>query len=183
MTGVVETGGLQIEAIPTPGALRRRRRVRRQRRGSASRATCSSSDAVGGGPADVVPRLGDGQPDGAAARAARAAGPHRRDDDRPRVGAQPVRQLLARRSTPSSASRCASAGEEAELVVWSPDYDGKGKALVRFADGARRSSAARASSALSLSAKQDSAEAESRGSIPRLRLRHTPEGARCRGRN
>ena len=27
------------------------------------------------------------------------------------------------------------AGEEATLVVWSPDYDGKGKALVRLADG------------------------------------------------
>jgi hydroxyacylglutathione hydrolase len=27
------------------------------------------------------------------------------------------------------------AGEEATLVVWSPDYDGKGKAWVRFADG------------------------------------------------
>ena len=26
-------------------------------------------------------------------------------------------------------------GEEATLVVWSPDYDGKGKAWVRFADG------------------------------------------------
>jgi hydroxyacylglutathione hydrolase len=26
-------------------------------------------------------------------------------------------------------------GEEATLVVWSPDYDGKGKALVRFAPG------------------------------------------------
>ena len=28
--------------------------------------------------------------------------------------------------------------EEATLVVWSPDYDGKGKALVRFADGTER---------------------------------------------
>jgi hypothetical protein len=27
------------------------------------------------------------------------------------------------------------AGDDAELVVWSPDYDGNGKALVRFADG------------------------------------------------
>jgi hydroxyacylglutathione hydrolase len=27
------------------------------------------------------------------------------------------------------------AGEEVTLVVWSPDYDGKGKALVRLADG------------------------------------------------
>ena len=26
-------------------------------------------------------------------------------------------------------------GDEATLVVWSPDYDGKGKAMVRFADG------------------------------------------------
>jgi len=26
-------------------------------------------------------------------------------------------------------------GEEATLVVWSADYDGKGKAMVRFADG------------------------------------------------
>jgi hydroxyacylglutathione hydrolase len=30
---------------------------------------------------------------------------------------------------------CRVAGEEATLVVWSPDYDGKGKALVRFPDG------------------------------------------------
>ena len=27
------------------------------------------------------------------------------------------------------------AGRDATLLVWSPDYDGKGKALVRFADG------------------------------------------------
>jgi hydroxyacylglutathione hydrolase len=30
---------------------------------------------------------------------------------------------------------CTFGGEEATLVVWSPDYDGKGKALIRFADG------------------------------------------------
>jgi len=30
---------------------------------------------------------------------------------------------------------CRVNGEEATIVVWSPDYDGKGKALVRFADG------------------------------------------------
>jgi len=30
---------------------------------------------------------------------------------------------------------CTVGGEEATLVVWSPDYDGKGKALVRFKDG------------------------------------------------
>jgi glyoxylase-like metal-dependent hydrolase (beta-lactamase superfamily II) len=30
---------------------------------------------------------------------------------------------------------CRVGGMEAKLVVWSPDYDGKGKALVRLADG------------------------------------------------
>ena len=30
---------------------------------------------------------------------------------------------------------CRVGGAEATLLVWSPDYDGKGKALVRFADG------------------------------------------------
>jgi hydroxyacylglutathione hydrolase len=30
---------------------------------------------------------------------------------------------------------CRVAGDEATLVVWSPDYDGNGKALVRFPDG------------------------------------------------
>jgi hydroxyacylglutathione hydrolase len=30
---------------------------------------------------------------------------------------------------------CRVGGKEATLVVWSPDYDGKGKAWVRFADG------------------------------------------------
>jgi hydroxyacylglutathione hydrolase len=33
---------------------------------------------------------------------------------------------------------CHVAGEEATLLVWSPDYDGNGKALVRLADGSER---------------------------------------------
>ena len=65
-------------------------------------------DAVGGGPADVVQRsvmdglmtLPAGDP--------RPPGPHRRDDDRARVGEQPVRHLLARRRARRSGSRCAS---------------------------------------------------------------------------
>jgi hydroxyacylglutathione hydrolase len=31
---------------------------------------------------------------------------------------------------------CRVAGDDATILVWSPDYDGKGKALVRLADGA-----------------------------------------------
>lgn len=36
---------------------------------------------------------------------------------------------------PEGRERCRVSGEEATLIVWSSDYDGKGKAWVRFADG------------------------------------------------
>ena len=36
---------------------------------------------------------------------------------------------------PEGTERVTVAGREATLVVWSPDYDGKGKAWVRFDDG------------------------------------------------
>ena len=36
---------------------------------------------------------------------------------------------------PEGVEPCRVGGEPATLVVWSPDYDGKGKAWVRFADG------------------------------------------------
>jgi hydroxyacylglutathione hydrolase len=36
---------------------------------------------------------------------------------------------------PEGTERVRVGGEEATLVVWSPDYDGTGKALVRFDDG------------------------------------------------
>ena len=36
---------------------------------------------------------------------------------------------------PEGTEQCRVGGREATLVVWSPDYDGKGKAWVRFADG------------------------------------------------
>ena len=41
-------------------------------------------------------------------------------------------------AAPSIDEPCRVAGEDATLVVWSPDYDGKGKALVRFPDGRER---------------------------------------------
>jgi hydroxyacylglutathione hydrolase len=36
---------------------------------------------------------------------------------------------------PEGTERCRVGGRDATLIVWSPDYDGKGKAWVRFADG------------------------------------------------
>jgi hydroxyacylglutathione hydrolase len=41
-------------------------------------------------------------------------------------------------NAPSIDEPCRVGGEDAMLVVWSPDYDGKGKALVRFPDGSER---------------------------------------------
>src|SRR5213596_3230914 len=46
----------------------------------------------------------------------------------------------------SSPERVHVSGRDATLVVWSPDYDGKGKEWVRFDDGTEPSSAAHASS-------------------------------------
>jgi hydroxyacylglutathione hydrolase len=39
---------------------------------------------------------------------------------------------------PEGSERVRVAGEPATLIVWSPDYDGKGKAWVRFDDGRER---------------------------------------------
>ena len=40
-----------------------------------------------------------------------------------------------RGADPEGTERCRVGGRAATLVVWSPDYDGKGKAWVRFDDG------------------------------------------------
>jgi hypothetical protein len=41
-----------------------------------------------------------------------------------------------RGAAPEGTDRVRVAGRDATLIVWSPDYDGKGKAWVRFDDGA-----------------------------------------------
>jgi hydroxyacylglutathione hydrolase len=43
--------------------------------------------------------------------------------------------LVWRGARPEGTERCRAGGRDATLVVWSPDYDGKGKAWVRFDDG------------------------------------------------
>jgi hydroxyacylglutathione hydrolase len=40
-----------------------------------------------------------------------------------------------RGAQPEGTDRCRVGGEDATLIVWSPDYDGGGKAWVRFDDG------------------------------------------------
>ena len=98
VTGDFETGGLRVEALPTPGHSDDGVCLRRQRR-----ALLLRRHAVQGRRRRHARRLrrrealGHGRADGAPARDSRAAGPHGRDDDRPRVGAEPVRPGLARR--------------------------------------------------------------------------------------
>jgi hydroxyacylglutathione hydrolase len=43
--------------------------------------------------------------------------------------------VVWRGAMPEGTERCRVGGRDATLVVWSPDYDGKGKAWVRFDDG------------------------------------------------
>ena len=133
VTGPVETGGLSIEALPTPGHCDDMVAFVVNGEGVFTGDTLFK-DAVGGGDfeqikhsvMDVLMAL---------PHELRAYPGHtdettlaREWDENPFVrvwrgieleGTKPVRVN----------------GEDATLVVWSPDYDGKGKAWVRFADG------------------------------------------------
>jgi len=133
LTGPVETGGLRVEAIETPG---------HSDDGVAfvvNGAICFSGDtlfrdAVGGGPADVVR-------DSVMERlmtldhGLRVLPGHTVETT---IGREWERNPFVRfwRGLDGEDGRtCTVAGDRATIVVWSPDYDGKGKALVRLADG------------------------------------------------
>ena len=132
-TGAVTTGGLKIEALATPG---------HSDDGVSfvvGDELCFTGDtlfrdAVGGGPAeemrrsvmDVLMKL-----------------PHEMrvlpgHTDETTIGREWDENPFVRfwRGLEGEDGRaCRVLGEEAALVVWSPDYDGKGKALVRLAGG------------------------------------------------
>ena len=132
--GPLETGGLRIEALPTPG--HHDEHLAFVVNGEA----CFSGDilfrdAVGGGP-DVEPirrsvmdvlmqlppesRVYPGHTDETTIGREWEANPFVR---------------VWRGLEPEGTERVRVGGREATLVVWSPDYDGKGKAWVRFDDG------------------------------------------------
>ena len=132
VTGPVETGGLRIDALATPG----------HSDDGISFVVgdlCFSGDtlfraAVGGGPADVVRdsvmeklmRLD---------HAVRVLPGH---TDETTIGREWEQNPFVRfwRGLDGEDGRaCTVQGTSATIVVWSPDYDGKGKALVRLADG------------------------------------------------
>ena len=91
-------------------------------------------DAVGGGPADVVRvSVMDGLM--CLAPELRVLPGHTDETTIGREWEQNPFVTFWRGAVPSLAESVRVQGDDAELIVWSPDYDGNGKALVRFADG------------------------------------------------
>ena len=131
----METGGLSIEALPTPG---------HSDDGVSfvvNGELCFSGDtlfkdAVGGTPdqfeavrrsvMDVLMRL---------PHATRVLPGHTDETTIGREWEHNPFVRVWRGADPEGTEPCRVGGEDATLVVWSPDYDGKGKAWVRFADG------------------------------------------------
>ncbi len=135
VTGAVETGGLRIEAIPTPG---------HSDDGVAFvvDGVCFSGDtlfrdAVGGGPAEIVrdsvmERLMTLPPE------TRVMPGHTVETT---IGREWERNPFVqywRGLEPEVGGRCRVGDVEGTVLVESPDYDGKGKLLVRFDGGEER---------------------------------------------
>jgi hydroxyacylglutathione hydrolase len=133
VTGDLDTGGLRVRALPLPG---------HSDDGVAfvvGDEICFSGDvlfkdAVGGGPADVVRRsVMDGLM--SLPPPLRVLPGHTEETTIGREWDENPFVTYWRGVAPSLEEPILVNGAEAELVVWSPDYDGKGKALVRLADG------------------------------------------------
>ena len=133
VTGAVLTGGLAVEALPTPGH-------------SADMVAFVVNDeivftgdtlfrgSVGGGDFEGVRR--------SVMEVLMALPPETRalpgHTDETTIGREWEENPFVRvwrGVEPEGTEPCRVRGEEATLVVWSPDYDGAGKAWVRFPDG------------------------------------------------
>jgi glyoxylase-like metal-dependent hydrolase (beta-lactamase superfamily II) len=133
VTGPLTVGGLGIEAIPTPG--HSDDMVAFVVNGEAVfTGDTLFKDSVGGGDFDAVRR---------AVMDVFMAMPHERrvlpgHTDESTIGREWEENPFVRvwrGAQPEGTERCSVTGREATLIVWSPDYDGKGKAWVRFDDG------------------------------------------------
>jgi hydroxyacylglutathione hydrolase len=131
--GAVETGGLRVEALETPG--HSDDMVAFVVNGEAVfTGDTLFKDAVGGGDyaqirrsvMDVLMQL---PPD------TRALPGHTDETTIGREWEENPFVRVWRGVEPEGDEPCRVGGDAATLVVWSPDYDGKGKAWVRFSDG------------------------------------------------
>jgi hydroxyacylglutathione hydrolase len=128
----VETGELRIESLPTPG--HSDDGVSFVVGGLCFTGDTLFRDAVGGGPADELRR---------SVMDVLMALPHESrvlpgHTDSTTIGREWDENPFVRfwrGLEPEDGRACRVFGDEATVVVWSPDYDGKGKALVRFTDG------------------------------------------------
>jgi glyoxylase-like metal-dependent hydrolase (beta-lactamase superfamily II) len=132
-TGALETGGLHVEAIPTPG--HSDDMVAFVLNGElVFSGDTLFKDAVGGGDFGAIRR---------AVMDVYMAMPHERrvlpgHTDETTIGREWEENPFVRvwrGIEPEGTRACTVAGRAATLVVWSSDYDGKGKAWVRFEDG------------------------------------------------
>ena len=133
VTGPLEVGGLSIEALPTPG--HSEDHLAFVVNGELFSGDILFKDAVGGGsdvPAirrsvmDVLMKLPPGT---------RVLPGHTDETTIGREWEENSFVRVWRGVDPEGDEPCTFRGEEAVIVVWSPDYDGKGKALLRFTDG------------------------------------------------
>lgn len=134
--GPLETGGLSVEALPTPGHADDHLAF------VVNGTVCFSGDilfrdAVGGGPDAAPIRSSVMDVLMALPPEVRVMPGHTEETTIAREWEENPFVRYWRGVAPSLGERVNVGTEEAELVVWSPDYDGKGKALVRFAADGR----------------------------------------------
>ena len=131
--GDLETGGLSIEALPTPGHKDDHLAF------VVNGELCCSGDvlfkdAVGGGDFEQIKRsvmeVLMQLP-----QEMRVLPGHTDETTIGREWEHNPFVRVWRGAEPEGTERVRVGGEDATLVVWSPDYDGKGKAWVRFEDG------------------------------------------------
>ena len=132
-TDAVEVGGLRVEALPTPG--HSDDMVAFVVDGEAVfTGDTLFKDSVGGGNFEQIRRsvmdvLMQLPPE------TRALPGHTDETTIGREWEENPFVRVWRGVEPEGTERCRVGGEEATIVVWSPDYDGGGKAWVRFDDG------------------------------------------------
>jgi hydroxyacylglutathione hydrolase len=134
VTGPLEVGRLSFDAIPTPGH-------------SDDHVAFVVGDLCFSGDVLFKDAVGGGEPDQVRDSVMRLMElPHETrvlpgHTDETTIGREWEENPFVRvwrRVDPERTERCRVGGREGTIVVWSPDYDGKGKAWVRFDDGGGR---------------------------------------------
>jgi hydroxyacylglutathione hydrolase len=131
--GAIETGGLRVEALQTPG------------HSSDMVAFVVNGETVFTGDTLFKDSVGGGEFEGVRrsvmdvlmtlAPETRAYPGHTDETTIGREWEENPFVRVWRGADPEGTEPCRVGGEPATMIVWSPDYDGKGKAWIRFADG------------------------------------------------